>query len=463
MADNIPELLKDPFLLTKTIDEVHNYFVREDPSISTIINVNCINLMHNPNPISSNILINGLSRIGKDEIVKSTCKVICPLEKYIHRSKLSKEAFTYWHHNEEDWTWNKKTLHLEDIETGILNGSVFKTMASGSNRATVVINGKTIEFEVKGKPCIICTACQISPKIEIFGRFGILHMDESPQQIEAIKRYKAEMREGKITIKPNTEMSAIFKQYLWKEVVEVVIPYSNHLYQLFPSKHLMTDIFDRFLDLISASASFHRYQREKDSKGRIIADYSDYLIARISIMKLQSTELMISPTTNEQRVIDYLKKESGANKSEIQDGTGLSQWFCTNYIDEMERKGFLGSMMVDCERANRKVKKDSHLPLYPDGIKIDPLAKETITTITTNQNTKYVVDLDKLSGTNGINGILLYCYLHNKSIEYRKQDKHIYTYIHQKLPNYHYYQNLICSTGVNGRVVGANGFDETAI
>ena len=70
----------------------------------------------------------------------------------VWRTKISGEAFTYWHVNEKDWSWDGKILFLEDIGQSVLDSDTFKVMCSEGSVASVVKNQETIDLIIKGKP-----------------------------------------------------------------------------------------------------------------------------------------------------------------------------------------------------------------------------------------------------------------------------------------------------------------------
>ena len=71
--------------------------------------------------------------------------MVVPKEDRYHVTKMSKEAFTYWHIGEP---WDNKVIHFEDITQELLNSSTFKVMSSGGSYAVVVREQKTIEIPI---------------------------------------------------------------------------------------------------------------------------------------------------------------------------------------------------------------------------------------------------------------------------------------------------------------------------
>ena len=316
----IRQQLSSPDLVKNILVEGHKTVAREDDALIVLLINNWLNLVKNAQPTSSNLAINSKSRAGKDHIAKNFYKIIVRPELYIHFSKVTKTAFTYYKHGDNNWTWDGKQLHIEDISTDVLQSSVFKTLCSGSNKALVTVNQEAVEFNVPGKPNITITAYDIDFNQEALGRFSILHLDESEEQTHAVKVYLGKKGSGT----NNLSEDSLLREAIWHlSPVDVVIPFESALIDLFPNSVIMRDIYGRFLDYIKASAAGHQYQRERDDKNRVIATYDDFLIARITLLKTYSNLNMISTTSKDERVLDYLKEHPGATKIDLKQVSGI--------------------------------------------------------------------------------------------------------------------------------------------
>jgi len=423
-------ILNNPNLIPLIIKEAHKLIVREDDTLIALIIINWVRFVKNSQPTSSNVLINSYTRSGKDYIAKNLYPIICPKDKYIHQSKISKEAFTYWHHEEPDWTWDGKQLHLEDASSDLMNSSVFKTMSSGSNTAAVVVKNRTVEFDVPGKPNITITGYNINPNQEAIGRYPIVHMDESKEQTHAIKIYKSILESGKINQTKNFILRDAIQSL---KPVEVIVPFAEKLPSLFPDSILMRDAFGRFLDYIKASAAGHQYQRNKDEKERIIATYDDYLIARIVLMKTYSNKHMISTTNKDEKIIEFLEKNGPSTKPEIEEGAGVSRWYCYGGggLEKLVDNGLLKTNLIYKEKANKKVTHYlvSHesgsigLPLIPEGIVIDTEIREYINGLRDPETVIPTLNSDfECCGLNKYSGITVLRYLLKKGKEYFDTD-----------------------------------------
>ncbi|MCK5030616.1 MAG: hypothetical protein KAR64_04055, partial [Thermoplasmatales archaeon] len=378
-------ILKNPALITLTIDEIHKEVVGETDTILTLININSVRLVKNAQPTSGNALLNSKTRAGKDHVANNTYEVTMNKAGYIHRSKVSKTAFNYWHNGEEDWNWDGKQLLLEDIESEVINSPVFKTMSSGSNKATITIKNKAVDLDVKGKPNITCTAYDVDLNQEALGRYAIIHIDESEEQTRAIKKFMSKKAQGTTITTPDLNLRSALEGL---QRVEIVIPYADSIVNLFPDTVLMRDIYGRFLDYIKANTAFHQDQREKDDRGRLIATYDDYFIARITLMKTYSNVQMIPTTLRDEKVIKFIGEHSPAPVKEIMEGAGVGMWYCYDGggLDKLEENGLIRGEMMFSEEANRKIMHyllprgtgRVSLPLFPEGIPVDEDIKKYI-------------------------------------------------------------------------------------
>lgn len=90
------ELLKKPDLLLRIIKEVQKNVVGEEESIMVIINKIALRLVTNAHATSSNILVSDKSGGGKDNLVKSVCRVMLKEDRnYFQRTSLSEKVLNY--------------------------------------------------------------------------------------------------------------------------------------------------------------------------------------------------------------------------------------------------------------------------------------------------------------------------------------------------------------------------------
>lgn len=298
IMDKAKEFVRNPDMFNLITDvEFDKVIVGENNTRKAMFLANCSTWIKDS---VTHMMVGGDSSAGKDHVTKNVLKIF-PQERIIMRTKITPQAFTYWHEGEEDWTWDDKIVYLPDISDSLINSPVFKVMATEGSTAVVVRSGKTDEIEIKGIPNLIITTAEANPTNEILNRFSLVSMDESEDQTFAIMEHEAEKS------KTNTKQfysSETVQGLRLLEVVSVVVPYADKMVEFFPKSVKLRRIFRNFLNLIKSSAALHQFQRQKDSKGNVIANEQDYEIAREVIENIR--EQTISGVTAKER--KYLEK-----------------------------------------------------------------------------------------------------------------------------------------------------------
>jgi len=226
-----------------------------------------------------NALVNSESSAGKSYVCKKVYDIF-PDKLKQYRTKISAEAFTYWHDSrrEPEWDWDGKICYLEDIRESVINSDTFKIMCSEGSTATIVRNQLAIDIEIVGQPIMLITTATAQPTAEILNRFNLLPLDETEEQTEKILEYQSLEAMGK-TKKDYDER--IKKSLERLERVNVVVPFADKIFAHFPKTSLrVRRDYVRFLDLIKSSSALHQYLREKDKDDNIIATKHDYELAR---------------------------------------------------------------------------------------------------------------------------------------------------------------------------------------
>lgn len=381
------KILKDANLLVNLKDEIQETVVREDDTIIAVTTTQGLSKVKNREATSDNLLITSKSRAGKDFFVESCYKVLVPKGQYYRRSRISKTTFTYWHTADDDWDWTDKYIHLEDIETDVINCEVMRTMTSNfGGTATIVVKQKAVDLTIKGKPGIICTAYNIVITEEIRNRFNVTEMDESEEQTWLIKQRQAKIANGTYAPKVN---EALRSSYHRLPKVEVVVPFSEALYDLLPNTVAMRTIYNTLLDFVKAPAQQFQYLREKTPDGKVIATWDDYFIARIAFMKTHGIG-GISFTKADKKVIEYLRKNGLATiPTLIEEIPAVTHYYCYTLkgLDNLTDLGVLICSEVIDEASHRFVNhyeladknaQDIYLPLFPEGITVDEKIKQII-------------------------------------------------------------------------------------
>jgi hypothetical protein len=351
------EFLSSPSLFKMlTEDELNKKIVGEMETRKTIFLVACGGrLVENAKATSSNLMVNAESSAGKDHVVRSVIELL-PNNAWLSRTRISPTAFTYWHSAqlEPEWDWNKYAVYLEDISNGVLNCDVFKTMASGGSKSTVVINQKAVDIEINGKPALIITTASANPKKETTRRFPIANLDETENQTSAIIQCDAENASKGLTTEYNEKASECLQKL---KQVKVKIHFAPAIAKKFPAGHVfMRTHFSRFLDYIKFATAIHQYQRDVDEDGFYIAEQQDYEIAKIALKKTTSNPMMIPLTKNQQRILNVLKeiaKECFQPVKEIEKHLPMSDKWLREQLDILTDFGLVKKDSVRNEETKR--------------------------------------------------------------------------------------------------------------
>lgn len=333
------EILTNPNLLNKLINECNKKIVGEEATIKTILLCSFGRLVENSNMTSYNLMVNDESGAGKDFVTSNVLKIL-PANIVEKRTRISPKAFTYWHNNyrEPEWTWDGKVCYLEDVSSGVLNNDVFKVMCSSGSYATIVKDGYTLDIEIKGKPVIIVTTYSVFPKTEMLRRFTIVNLDSSKQQTRAIMDKQLILAsQGK---KVNYDEILINSLNHFKRV-KVAIPYALKLKDLLPDSLIMRTHNERFLDYIKASCALYQFQRdEKD--GFLIATGNDYNNARDMLIKTTSNQYMIPLTKLQRKILKALNEIGGKGSvSDLLSKIGISDRWLRIQLDKLTEMGML--------------------------------------------------------------------------------------------------------------------------
>lgn len=237
--------------------------------------------------IQVNTLVNSESSSGKSYICKAIVDLF-PEELKQYRTKISPEAFTYWHNSskEPDWSWDGKICYLEDISQSLLDSPTFRVMCSEGSISTVVRNQLAIDIEIVGKPCMLLTTANTTPTKELLNRFNLISLDESCSQTLKILERTAEFAEESESVPYSPRISEALTRL---RRIEVTIPFAKKIVKCFPTDDIrVRRDFKRFFDLIKASTALHQFQRSCNHREHKFAEAQDYELAKEALLTMQS-------------------------------------------------------------------------------------------------------------------------------------------------------------------------------
>ena len=354
------ELLEKPDLIINIIKEVQKEVSGEEDTIIAEIIIATTRLVKNSIPESTNLLLSDKTGLGKDWTTKKTLEVIIPKEDLCHITKMSKQAFTYWHYKDKNWSWDNKVIHFEDINQELLNCSTFKTMASGDNYAVVTKDQKTIEIPIFGKPCMILTSHHANPKDESLRRFRIGGLNDTKKQTRTIMNKISKKYMGLNNIKKDFVLRSAIQNL---KPYKVIIPFAEIIQHFFPDNDIMRTQYRCFLDYICASAVLHQYQREKTKDGKLIATPDDYMVARIVLIYTTSNNQMIPTSIEYQTVLKVLQENNPLTIKELEPKCPYSQRWLYTHMPNLVSNGLVKKGIRFIEKANKNV-----TTYYIDGI-----------------------------------------------------------------------------------------------
>lgn len=376
-------ILKRPTLFQDYVDEIQRKKVAgEDGAVKSTLLCVMGRLVVNASHSSYNILFSDDAGKGKSFVARAVCDIL-PKECFVYKTRISPTALTYLHNAENDptWTWDGKVFNLEDISEQILHSDVFKVLCSEGSSATITqkLNGRitAIDVEIKGKPVLITSTASANPNAELTRRFVMLQLINDKEQTKRIMNRQAK---NKMTGELCSYDPFMIDAQKCLERVSVIVPFAECIAEKFPHDNIiMRTNFIRFLDFISASAAFHQYQRMKDAQGRIIAEQSDYDIAREVFLYLFSNRELIPLTSNQRKIMDVFKNNPTVrgNVSYLHGGyiKFISDRALQTNLEKLVEYGFLTTFteqdsfnrdIVVYALANKEVTTELTLPTYKE-------------------------------------------------------------------------------------------------
>lgn len=345
-------ILKDPNLFGIIDKEFQKKITGEEKSRKAIFLSLC-SIWLEDLEIPLNTLVSSESSAGKSYICKQIIKIF-PRYLVESRSKISPEAFSYWHTNEEDWTWDGKICYLNEISQVLLDSTTFKVMCSDETAGTIVRNHKAVDLFIDGKPCMLVTTATTNPTTEVLNRFQIIQLDESKEQTQRITWEQA------LDCKKEPYDQKIIDSLSYLERYNVFVPFAPHIHVYLTKFYSWDDVrmrrdFPRLISLIKCSAVLHQFQREKNEKGELIATEQDYEIAKKVINYVQTTTLK-GLTHKLRKAYDFCLKEKEFRAGDIHSKhpfVSLQMWY--DYLDDLCERGLLKTELRTIEESKKRV------------------------------------------------------------------------------------------------------------
>lgn len=237
------------------------------------------------------ILVRGASSSGKSFTIQKILEHFFPESACYAMTSMSPKALIYM---EEDlknrfiWIFESSGInnsYLEYLLRSLLSEGCIKYKVTEKNS-----DGQYIARPIykEGPTGLIVTTTKIKYNEENENRCLTINTDDTKEQSKDIMMA--------IATDQNLDFDGYkwlaFQDWLYLSNHEVAIPYQQTLACLIdPDAIRIRRDFSKVLQLIKAHALIHQYTREKDSKGRIVANYKDYKIVRSLINSILSASI----------------------------------------------------------------------------------------------------------------------------------------------------------------------------
>jgi hypothetical protein len=229
-----------------------------------------------------NVSIHGVSSAGKNHLMYSVAKFL-PSDMVKFLSGMSPKALM---HSGEDEFQHKAVFIAEYEGVSGADYAIRTFQSEGEIQWDFVTHDGDKGLckktnKVKG-PCAFIQATTRSvlhPENET--RLLFVEMDETEEQTRAINERQALGEDGTIE-EPDPELFAWWHRLVGGlEPSPLIVPFARQLVQHFPGKQPRSRRdFPKLMGLIKASAFLQQSDRERDSRGQILANEEDYRIGR---------------------------------------------------------------------------------------------------------------------------------------------------------------------------------------
>jgi hypothetical protein len=402
ISPDVMSVLEDPILWERITDIELSKFIEGERKSKKAIFLSLCYIWVEGSEVPINTFVSSESTAGKSFVCRQIVNLF-PLNLVEYRTKITPEAFTYWHNKDDEWDWNGKICYLEDVSQALLDSSTFRVMCSEGSKATVVIKQRAVDIDIPGKPAMLITSATTNPKAEVLNRFQIISLDETSKQTKDITFRQAINAEGG----ESEDYDPIIQKALgYLSRKRVIVPYARRIhYHLTKSYHyknirLRRD-FSRLLDLIKSSAALHQYQRDENEKGEIEASERDYEIAREAINYIQ-TQTFRGLTHRLKKAFDYCKQMEEFTAKDIHSKypfVNQKMWYI--YLDKLLERNMLTTTLKKTDDAKQRV--TFYQVSESSGFELPEFSKlpRTITNVTLD--TKHTIDTKVTNDGNNSN------------------------------------------------------------
>jgi len=362
LTEEHKKILQDPLLVSKLVKEIQNEgVVGNEASITALIfHVNLRNVC-DANPVSKNLLVTDKSGGGKDNLVKSTLRVMLHPFYKEHYTTVSPTALNYFHtgvgkDKDNDWTWDRKVFYAEDPHEDFINHPVIKTTVSGAGSALITIDQQAVNLKIRGQPVFIMTSYEATINEEGVRRWSSLGVDPSEKTTKAVAKRLSTARSSKNSHKE--------KNVLLREAIQalplkcVIIEFGELLVDILPTTLMSRTKYSTLTDLICSSAVLHQFQRSEDAEGNIIATYEDLAWALTILEELNGYGGYSLSSADKEflSLLPIVKEDAKTVKELAQDFSRSDKWIYT-HKGRLKQMGLVKEVTVQTEYSIKGITK----------------------------------------------------------------------------------------------------------
>jgi DNA primase len=202
----------------------------------------------------------------------------------------------------------------------------------------------TVEKRLDGPTSFITTTIidKLEPQLE--DRLFTVHPDESMEQTRAIMSMTAKIKDGSFDgVDPKTaEAWKLFHSIL--KPVSVMIPYAGQIsayIQRGPRLPISTRrAFNRVMAIIQTVACAYQYQRQSDSKGRLVAKICDYWMA-LQIVRESFRENLGQQSKEAEHRIEFIREKGPVHYNALKSEWGVSKGALSSWVRNKVYDGLL--------------------------------------------------------------------------------------------------------------------------
>ena len=252
-----------------------------------------------------------------------------------HKALIVAEGFQYQ-------TNNADGSELVYVTRSLLSEGkiVYQTVEKGEDEKMV-----TVQKVIDGPIAFITTTIMEKLEAQLEDRMFTVHSDESSDQTRGVIKETAEQAKGNKR-SPNEKMMAAFQLFHGQmSVVEVIIPYADLISNYIIKKNKVIPIavrraFNRSLSVIKSIACAYQYQRNRDDKGRIIADICDYHMA-VQIIEQAFKESLGCGAERDQERMKYLDEQGPSKLESLMEYLGVSKSSVSTWATGRVKEGLV--------------------------------------------------------------------------------------------------------------------------